>query len=153
MEVWRIRKNESGSFVYGLYGSKEDAKKYLPKLIGDEFSKHRWPSSDKYTDISLSVIKETGKYINKKYGLDWEVVCGSYETSDSDENSSGAFELDYDWHDISEMGFLHDEEYYDVQLLDGSSFNSALFIEDEGVFRLDDSDIQLDEVESFRLCY
>jgi len=153
LEVWRIRRNENGTFFHSLYGTREDAIKFLPKLIDIEFQKNKWRFSEKYLDVSLSVLKETGCYISKEYGLDWEVVKCDYSNASDEENNENKNNCDFDWHDISELGFLRDGEYYDIELLDGSNFNSALFDEDEGVFKINDSDITLEEVDSFRLCY
>lgn len=148
MEVWRIFKNENKSFAYGIYATREDAIKFMPKVITGELTKLKKVNT-KYSDTTFSELKETGHYINKECGFDWEVVKSTYQTAD-DEERSHSEELDSEWHDMSELGLLHDGHNYDICLFDGTEYKGVTFDESNETFNMFDEYIVLDEVESFR---
>jgi len=149
VEVWRIYRNENKSFAYGIYATREDAIKFMPKVIADELTKFK-KQKTKYADTTYKQLCKTGHYIHKECGLDWEVVKSSYQTSDDEERSLQREEIDDSWHDMSELGLLKDYHSYDIRLLDGTEYKNVTFDEYSEAFKACDDFIMLDEVESFR---
>lgn len=154
MKVWRIRSHEKGpdTYIGHLCSSKEAGCVLLIHSIDALFRENKWPYKDKYTYIDKVTVRETGHWIHKDLGLDWEVVEEDFETDDEKERrkiEKTMYTENDDWFSIDdEENRLEDGVSYDIELDTGEFVYDQVFQEDIGAFG--EEGIEIINVKGFR---
>lgn len=137
MEVWRIKKLETGEFIDCSYGTRIQAVGAMPRMIEFTFWQKGYDRKKRWDDITIAETVRLGEYFNKEYGLHWKVVEYHYVDFNKrpDVKVTG-------WHDNIEL--MEDETEYTVELINGTIVTGTcdstygLLYNEDNIFYLED---------------
>ena len=152
MEAWKIKKRESGTFAYGVFGTKYQAVRALPNIIQREFKVQDLDKKKMWVTMKKKEIVFKGAYKNDEYGFDWvpEKVTISDPDNLDNENIEDNKEIISHWYDVNEdSNLLEDEEEYIIEDLNGD-MHEAIWDEYASSFIVNEEMIDISDVVRFR---
>lgn len=134
LEVFRIKKNESNSYAYGLYATRDQAIKSMPKEADFSIRQLKLDPKKIWDTISKEEVLSQGVYRQDEFGMNWTVESQEYQSEeDAEKDDDDGFVLcDYDWHDPEDSDILEDGAEYTFEV-DGDIFQ-GVFCGDVGTF-------------------
>lgn len=154
MEAWKIKKRETGTFAYGVFGTKYQAVRALPNIIQREFKVQGLDSKKMWATMKKKEIVFRGAYKNDEYGFDW--VPEKVIISDLDlNNESEEYELlekeeEPIWFDSNETDNLIDEENYIIEDYNGNRYEVIWDEYSSGFINNDEELIDLVDIKRYR---
>lgn len=148
MEVWVIRRHETGGYAYGMYATRVHAIKSLPALIKSTFLIEKRMMSMLWFSIQLHEVVNSGIYYNEMYKMYWTIESIDWTTKNEEEIE---VRLPISW--FTNELFLEDGKLYDIRLTDDTIVNNVVFDEGNGLFFSGEDEIIIEDVNEFKEVY